>query len=147
MSLPPAPPLSAFPARAVDKVRYADTDRQGHVNNALFATFFETGRVELLYAPDAPLAAAGASWVLARIEIDLRAELRWPGEVHIGTEALSVGRSSVTLHQGLYQGGVCAATARTVVVQIDGLTGRGCPLSPAARARLEALRVAPQGPT
>ena len=32
--------------------RYGDTDRQGHVNNAAFATFCETGRVLFLY-PDA----------------------------------------------------------------------------------------------
>jgi len=141
MPLAPPPPFAHFPARTFDKVRYADTDRQGHVNNALFATFFETGRVELLYAPDAPLAVAGGAWVLARIEIDLRAELRWPGEVQSGTAVLAVGRSSVTLQQALVQGEVCAATARTVVVQVDGATGRACPLGPAAVARFEALRL------
>jgi len=25
-----------FPLKVYDKIRYADTDRQGHVNNALF---------------------------------------------------------------------------------------------------------------
>jgi acyl-CoA thioester hydrolase len=37
----------AYPSVTYDKVRYADTDRQGHVNNAVFATFLETGRVEI----------------------------------------------------------------------------------------------------
>ena len=36
--------LDQFPLRTRDKLRYADTDRQGHVNNAVFATFLETGR-------------------------------------------------------------------------------------------------------
>lgn len=31
--------LEDFPFQTFDKVRYADTDRQGHVNNAAFATF------------------------------------------------------------------------------------------------------------
>lgn len=35
-----------FPRRTFDKVRYADTDRQGHVNNTAFSSFFETGRVD-----------------------------------------------------------------------------------------------------
>lgn len=33
-----------------EKLRGADTDRQGHVNDADFSTMFETGRVELSYA-------------------------------------------------------------------------------------------------
>jgi acyl-CoA thioester hydrolase len=32
---------------ARDVLRYADTDRQGHVNNAVFATFLESGRVRV----------------------------------------------------------------------------------------------------
>ncbi len=38
------PRLEEFPLRTSDKVRYGDTDRQGHVNNAVFSTFLETGR-------------------------------------------------------------------------------------------------------
>ncbi len=46
----PTPTLEDFPHRTFDKLRYGDTDRQGHVNNAVFATFLETGRVEMLFA-------------------------------------------------------------------------------------------------
>ena len=38
-----------------DNIRYRDTDRQGHVNNAVLSTFPETGRVELLYDPNGGL--------------------------------------------------------------------------------------------
>ena len=48
--------LEDFVGQAYDKLRYGDTDRQGHVNNAVFATFMETGRVELIYNPEDPLA-------------------------------------------------------------------------------------------
>ena len=47
--------LEQFPIRTYDKLRYADTDRQGHVNNAVFSTFLETGRVELIYDSEAHL--------------------------------------------------------------------------------------------
>ena len=53
------PNLDLFPLRTHDKIRYADTDRQGHVNNANFSTFLETGRTEILYNPDTPLTAPG----------------------------------------------------------------------------------------
>ena len=49
------PPLESDALRTHEKLRYADTDRQGHVNNAVFATMLETGRVELLYSLDKPL--------------------------------------------------------------------------------------------
>jgi acyl-CoA thioester hydrolase len=140
MPAAPPPPLAAFPARAHDKLRYADTDRQGHVNNAVFATFLETGRVELLYDPAAPLAAPGASFVIARLQLDLRAELSWPGRVEIGTGVLKIGPSSLTLSLALYQGATCAATAETVIVQV-GPDGRPLPLGAAAVARLSPLQL------
>ena len=37
--------LQYHPLRTFDKLRYADTDRQGHINNAVFATFLDTGRL------------------------------------------------------------------------------------------------------
>lgn len=133
------PTLEEFPVRAEDKLRYADTDRQGHVNNALFATFLETGRVEVLYAPDGPLHDEGAAFVIARLALDFRSELKWPGAVHIGTRVARVGTSSVTLEQALFQDGVCAATAQTVIVQMDEATRKSRPLPSRAVERLRAL--------
>ena len=135
--MPPSPPsLSAYPLRTHDKLRYADTDRQGHVNNAVFATLLETGRVELLCAADGPLHEAGCSFVIASLQLDFLGELTWPGQVEIGTRVASVGRSSVTLEQGLFQDGRCAATARTVIVQVNDATRRSQPLGEAALRRL-----------
>ena len=51
--------LEDFPSRTYDKVRYADTDRQGHVNNAAFATFCETGRVSVSLQSGPPAASPG----------------------------------------------------------------------------------------
>ena len=121
-------------------VRYGDTDRQGHVNNAVFSTFLEAGRVNFLIAGEA-LHGPGAAFVIARLVLDFKAELNWPGEVWVGTRVSKVGRSSMTLEQAIYQDGVCAATAENVVVQMDEATRRSTPLSPQAVARLEAMRV------
>lgn len=136
--------LTDFLIRTTDKVRYADTDRQGHVNNAVFATFMETGRVEILYAPDAPLAPPGTEWVIAHLSLDFLSELRWPGTVTIGTRVLSMGRSSVKLEQGVFQEGVCAATAQTTLVLIDSQARRSTPLPPHAVQRLSGLLVQEQ---
>ena len=128
--------LDEFPARTFDKLRYCDTDRQGHVNNAVFATLLETGRVEILYDGDRPLANPGAAFVIAKLTLEFRRELTWPGRVDIGTGVGRIGRSSVTLHQALFQDGRLAAVAETVIVQMNETTRRAEPLSQGAIARL-----------
>src|SRR5450631_2831725 len=90
----PAPTLQDFVSVSSEKLRYRDTDRQGHVNNAVFSTFLETGRVEVLFTRAADLAGPDGGFVLARLQIDFRKEAKWPGEVEIGTRIVTVGRSS-----------------------------------------------------
>ena len=126
-----------FPLVTFDTIRYADTDRQGHVNNAVFSTFLETGRVNILYGGGGePLAGDDGEFVIANLQLEFRAELRWPGQVDIATRVASLGRASVQLEQGLFQDRRCAAFARTVIVQIDSLSRRSKPLSEYARSVL-----------
>jgi acyl-CoA thioester hydrolase len=122
------PEYEDFPLKAYDKIRYADTDRQGHVNNALFSTFLETGRTELLYANE-PLHAQNASFVIASLKLDLLSEILWPGTVEIGSAITRVGNSSFFLLQGIYQNGKLSAVADTVIVQMDDHTRKSAPLS------------------
>lgn len=120
--------LEDFPGRTQDKVRYVDTDRQGHVNNAVFASFCETGRVTFLFDPEQPLHPRGTAFVIARLVLDFRAEIRWPGTVEIGTRVEQIGRSSFTLKQALFQGERLVATAETIIVLMDDETRRSTPL-------------------
>ena len=128
--------LDDYPVKTTDKVRYGDTDRQGHVNNAVFATFLETGRVEMLYDARAPMAEAGGAFVIASLKLDFRAEITWPGEVTIATRIAKTGSSSIHVEQAIFQGDRCAATAETVIVHIDETTKRSRPLTDEAKARL-----------
>jgi len=121
-------------------VRYGDTDRQGHVNNAVFSAFLEAGRVNMLLSAKAPLNEAGAAFVIAKLVLDFKAEINWPGEVWVGTRVSKVGRSSMTLEQAIYQNGVCAALAENVIVQMDETTRKSRPLHAEAVARLGAMR-------
>jgi acyl-CoA thioester hydrolase len=125
--------LTAYPLRTRQQLRYADTDRQGHVNNAVFAVLLESGRVEVLYNEARPLADKNCAFVIARMEIDFRAELRWPGEVEIATAVGRVGSSSLELSQALFQNNECAAVAKSVIVQMNETTRRSHPLTDSTR--------------
>jgi acyl-CoA thioester hydrolase len=135
------PKLENFPGRAADVIRFGDLDAQGHVNNAVFATYFETGRVVLLRQPGNELNIPGTTSVLARIDINYLRELHWPGSVDIGTGVAHIGRSSYSFAQALFRDDVCVATANATIVIIDTKTRRPQPLAEQVRARLETLRV------
>jgi acyl-CoA thioester hydrolase len=135
-------PKHEYSSWTYEKLRYADTDCQGHVNNAIYATILETGRVELLYNTIAPLNSENCSFVVS-IQLDLRAEITWPGNVDIGTRVVTVGRSSLTLEQALFQNGLSVAAARTVVVQMNETTRSSQPLSDESVQRLSELIIVP----
>ena len=128
--------LADFPLKTFDKVRYADTDRQGHVNNAVFSMFLETGRVEVLYNADWPILAERSSFVIASLKLEFLKEITWPGQVDIGTGILKIGNSSITLFQRLFQDEECVAQAETIIVQVDDEPRRSSPLTAAARQTL-----------
>ena len=132
--------IDQFPIKTYEKLRYADTDRQGHVNNAIFSTMLETGRVEILYDPNMPLASPNCAFVIAKQTLDFHSEINWPGRVDIGTRVSKIGRSSITLEQALFQNGRIPATAETVIVQMNETTRRSEPLNDAAIERLNSLK-------
>ena len=133
--------LHDFPLQAFDKLRYADTDRQGHVNNANFSTFLETGRVEFLHHPELPILQNGFSFVIAALHLNFIEEVSWPGRVDIGTGVLKIGNSSITLHQQLFQQDKCVASAETVIVQVDNESRKSASLGVAAKEKLERWKI------
>ena len=139
-ALPPATARSSYQIWTYDKLRYGDTDRQGHVNNAVYSTFFETGRVEVLIDERRGLFVPGREFVIARIDINFRAELHWPGEIWIGTRVAQIGRSSVTFEQAIFQNATLGGTAESVIVQIDRETRKSSPWTEEQIKAFEALQ-------
>ena len=135
------PKLEQFPGRTADIIRFGDLDPQGHVNNTVFATFFETGRVAFLHEPGNALSPPGTTSVLARLDINFLKELHWPGSVEIGTGVAEIGRSSFTFLQAIFRDGECAATGRATMVMIDAVTRRARRLPTEAIARLEQMKL------
>lgn len=131
--------IQAYPHQTFDKVRYADTDRQGHVNNASFAQYLETGRVEILYLGLEDKKPEHTNFVIANLTIQYVGEIHWPGLIQIGTQIERIGKSSITFEQTLVQEERLVATAQTVIVQVDPTTKKSYPLSEDSISFLQAF--------
>jgi acyl-CoA thioester hydrolase len=132
----PAPQLAEYPHRVSDVIRFGDLDPQGHVNQAVFLTYFESGRVAMFRNPDLGIGVPGATFVMVRMEVDYMKELHWPGSIVIGTAVAEFGRSSFKVVQAIFRDGVCAAAGRATLVCIDLESRKARPLPDEAIARL-----------
>ncbi|WP_407181438.1 acyl-CoA thioesterase [Bradyrhizobium sp. STM 3562] len=123
------PSLEDFPYRLTDNVRFADLDPNQHVNNAVYATYFEIGRVTLMKDRSYGLMPDGLAWIMVRLDIHFRAELRWPNRIELGLGVAKFGRTSVTFDQVVFSEAKCVASAQAVTVLIDERTRKPTPLT------------------
>lgn len=119
-----------------ETIRFGDQDSLGHVNNASIATYCESARLDFSHALGHKTGRADITWVLARLTIDYRAELHYPGTVRIGTAVGRLGTSSCTLVEGLFVGKTCVATSKATVVMIGVASRKSVPIPLALRRRL-----------
>ena len=117
-----------FPHQTYEKIRFADTDMLGHVNNSVFSRCFDSGHSELTLT-QAGLLDEGCIHVMAKIKINFISEIKWPGTVEIGTLVTRIGNSSLAVYQCLYQNGQRVGDAHTTLVQINKVTRKAQPLS------------------
>ena len=117
-------------------VRWRDVDALGHVNHAVFLTYLEEGR-DAFYAS---VLGAEPLYVVARIEIDLRAEVRYPvREVIVRIAPERLGTTSMTTRELVLTPGEGAAEARVVTVRWDPDRRTPIPFTAAERAQLTAV--------
>lgn len=118
-------------------IRWKDFDALGHVNHAVYLTYFEEARDAFLQSI---LANPEAMYVVRKIEVEYLVEI--PAGIRSATihvHAVRVGNTSfVTSERLLLPDGTLAAMATTTNVWWDIATHAPKPLSEGERARLEA---------
>ena len=146
-------PMSLRPARTsradyvhfrVVPTRWLDNDAYGHVNNAVYYSFFDT-------AVNAFLIEGGALDLGASPIISLVVEtgctyfesLAFPEPVEVGLAVARIGTSSVRYEVGVFGPGrrEAAAQGHFVHVTVDRATGRPVPVPEVLRALLKGLLV------
>lgn len=120
---------SAYRCFTSVELRYGDTDRQGHINNAVYCTLFESGRCEFLYENGQFISGPGRAFVIVKLSLDYLSEMNYPGACEIGSKVLSLGKSSMVVGQAIFKDGVCASTAESVIVLTDETTRKSTPLT------------------
>ena len=123
------------------EIRWRDLDAYRHVNNAVYATYLEECRDELV---ESALAGIGDPWdyVLARVAIDFRRELTQDDDsVVVRCAVERIGTSSITLREEIRTlAGALATEAEAVLVARNQETGQSRPLTDAERAAFERAR-------
>jgi acyl-CoA thioester hydrolase len=114
-------------------VRWRDTDALGHVNHAVYLTYLEEARDSFyLRALGDPI------YVVVRIEIDFRAEVRHADRtVRVEIVVERLGTTSLTTREILRTAnGEVAAEARVITVRWDRDARAAVPFNDEQRARL-----------
>ena len=125
--------------------RFSDCDPLGHVNNAVYLTYIEQARL-LLWREQfgfrssavPPGGRRGEGFILARAEVDFRAQVFDNDELEVRLSLAAFGRSSATYDYEIVnvQTGVLVAAAKTVQVWFDYDTRKSVPISDALKERL-----------
>ncbi|MFC7097930.1 acyl-CoA thioesterase [Halobaculum marinum] len=119
-------------------VRYRDLDPMGHVNNAVYATYFEEVRTAF-FREEVGVDLADSQAALATLEVEFRAPIEGTGAVDAAIDVVDVGTTSLTLAYELQFEGRVVATGETVQVALAD--GEPTPLPDDVRAAAERHRV------
>jgi acyl-CoA thioester hydrolase len=119
-------------------LRWRDVDMLGHLNQSVYHELLEEGRWALF---DQLAGLPGFEFVLARVELDYRREVRREeGHVDVAARVERIGSTSVTLaHEVILPDGTIAAEGRAVIVVWDPETRRPRKLTDTERDALGGL--------
>ena len=121
-------------------VRFRDCDAMGHVNHAVYFTYFEQCRLtcwrEVTGTP-----SPHARVIIARAECDYRSPAHFGDELEVRLTVAAIGRASFTLAYEIVQAADArlVAVGQTVMVSYDYAAGTSVPLPDVTRALLERL--------
>ena len=127
-------------------VRWRDMDAVGHVNNATYFVYVESGRIDYFEALGARVGGdlVGGP-ILADIQCSFIGQLKYPAQIDIGTRTTKIGGKSFTVEAGIFIAGTdeLVATSRGVVVWFDYENQQTVLLPDLVRERILELEAVP----
>ena len=117
------------------KTRWKDMDALGHINNATFLTYLESGRIELVKKWD----FKKPPFIQASTKIDYLRQLSHPASLQIGQKISRVGHKSFDILTGIFEEGEekPVAQAVTTLVAFDYESQKTIPVPEVIRRDLK----------
>ena len=121
--------------------RFRDTDAMGHLNNAVYVTYFEVARTEYWRALTGSPRYQEVPFILAHTTIDFRSPALVSEELEIGIRVSRIGRSSFecTYRIAEQASGRLVCDGRSVQVIYDYAKGASYPMPEDLRALVAAF--------
>lgn len=119
------------------EVTWRDLDAAGHVNNAVFLTYFEHGRTVYWLDMTAGESPGDIGFIVARTECDFIRQLSLRERIEIGTRIGRIGNTSIEFDAEVrLRSGELAARGRVVVVHFSWQANRKTPIPQELRDRI-----------
>jgi acyl-CoA thioester hydrolase len=134
-----------FRVKAPVEVRFRDVDMMGHVNNAVYLTYFEVARAHYWRALGETEDARIRTFVVARAECDFLSPAHLGDDLACGVRMAAIGRTSFTFEYLLHEKkeGRAVARGRTVQVMYDYQKASPRPIEDAFRKAIAAFEGRP----
>ena len=130
------PQLADYPFVHWEIVRFRDLDVLGHLNNAVYASYFETARIDYYHElTGLPFEELGI--ILAEMTISYRAPAYFGEHLAIGVRIPSIGNKSFVMEYQIVRADeTLIATGTSVLVAYDYHTQRSIPVPASIREKL-----------
>jgi acyl-CoA thioester hydrolase len=123
------------------QVIFRDVDAYGHVNNAVFFTYFEWARTLLWFELTGGSGARDIGFIVARAECDFRLQLELePIEIRVRISDMRQTSLDFTCEIWKGDGQQLAASGKVVVVLFDWSTHSKRPITEEFRGKVQSLQ-------
>ena len=102
------------------KTRWRDSDVYGHINNAVFLSYFEDARKSFFKRWDINL--TDRSLIVASIKIDYLQQVKHPSQLDVGQKVSRLGNTSFDIFSILFLDNKPICSATTTIVCYNFLT-------------------------
>lgn len=122
-------------------VRFRDLDAMGHVNNAVFFTYFEEGRLAFFTSASPNEKFPGFDFILAHISCDYLKPVTIDDRLTLGMRVGKIGSKSFSFDYTIrdsHDAGIIYATGKSVQVCYDYKKGETVPVPAALINQLQA---------
>ena len=134
-------PMSEFRFYHPIDVRYGDLDPQGHLNNAKYLTYFESGRINYfvhlgLFTPGHSFMDIGV--IMAEASVTFHAPVHYGMPVKVGVRTSKIGNKSMVVDQNIIhaESGEVLATGKVILVAFDYHTNKTLPVPDVMREKI-----------